>query len=160
MNQWKHCWQILVSVFGIVNKRRHQTNGYTCTNDYMDWCMHVSNSILYNISVISWWFKFIGGGNISTQKKWPTCQNHVTNYITTYPSPVPLLPLVLWWNSLIEGCCYQGSYWTKVSSWSSWSHHFESLTVMEYRKWPRICSTCRKHFPVISSFMTYRRVCN
>ena len=24
--------------------------------------------------------------------------------------------------------------------------------------WPRICSTCRKHFPVLSSFMTYHRV--
>jgi hypothetical protein len=41
-------------------------------------------------------------------------------------------------------------------TWLSWSHHFESftvatttwLTVMEYlcHKWPRICSTCRKHF--------------
>jgi hypothetical protein len=27
-------------------------------------------------------------------------------------------------------------------------------------KWPRICSTCRKHFPALSSFMTYHRVCN
>jgi hypothetical protein len=26
--------------------------------------------------------------------------------------------------------------------------------------WPRMCSTCRKHFPVFSSFMTYHRVCN
>ena len=36
------------------------------------------------------------------------------------------------------------------------------LTVMEYlcHKWPRICSTCRKHFPVLSSFMTCHRVCN
>ena len=36
------------------------------------------------------------------------------------------------------------------------------LTVMEYmcHKWPRICSTCRKHFPVFSSFMTYHRVCS
>ena len=34
--------------------------------------------------------------------------------------------------------------------------------VMGYlcHKWPRICSTCRKHFPVLSSFMTYHRVCN
>ena len=33
------------------------------------------------------------------------------------------------------------------------------LTVMEYlcHKWPRICSTCRKHFPVRSSCMTYHR---
>jgi hypothetical protein len=30
------------------------------------------------------------------------------------------------------------------------------LTVMEYlcHKWPRICSTCRKHVRVLSSFMT------
>jgi hypothetical protein len=52
----------------------------------------------------------------------------------------------------------------------SWNYHFESFTVaimtrliaMEYlrHKWPRICSTCRKHFPVLSSFMTYHRVCN
>ena len=46
-------------------------------------------------------------------------------------------------------------------------HHFESftvatmtwlqLTVMKYlcRKWSWICSTCRKHFPALSSFMTY-----
>jgi hypothetical protein len=36
------------------------------------------------------------------------------------------------------------------------------LTAMEYlcHKWPRICSTCRKHFQVIFSFMTYHRVCN
>ena len=26
-------------------------------------------------------------------------------------------------------------------------------------KWPRICSTCHKYSPVLSSFMTYHRVC-
>ena len=72
--------------------------------------------------------------------------------------------------SLIYGCCPQGSYWTKGFYWLSWSHHFESftvvtmtwLTVAEYmcHKRPRICSTCRKHFPVLSSLMTYRRICN
>ena len=33
---------------------------------------------------------------------------------------------------------------------------------MEYlcHKSPRICSTCRKHFPVLSSLMTYNQVCN
>jgi hypothetical protein len=33
------------------------------------------------------------------------------------------------------------------------------LTVMEYlcHKWLWICSTCRKHFPVLSSFSTYYR---
>ena len=36
------------------------------------------------------------------------------------------------------------------------------LTIFEYMclKWPRICSMCRKHFPVLSSFMIYYRVCN
>jgi hypothetical protein len=38
------------------------------------------------------------------------------------------------------------------------------LTVMEYlcHKWPQICSICRKHFPVLSSFTTYYmyRICN
>jgi hypothetical protein len=36
------------------------------------------------------------------------------------------------------------------------------LTVMENlcHKWPRICSTCRKHFPILSSIMTYHWVCN
>ena len=29
-----------------------------------------------------------------------------------------------------------------------------------WHKWPRICSTCRKHFPVLFSFMTYHRACN
>ena len=29
-----------------------------------------------------------------------------------------------------------------------------------FNKWPRICFTCRKHFPVLSSFMTYHLVCN
>jgi hypothetical protein len=34
------------------------------------------------------------------------------------------------------------------------------MTAMEYmcHRWPRICSTCRKHFPILSSFMTYHRV--
>jgi hypothetical protein len=27
-------------------------------------------------------------------------------------------------------------------------------------KWPRICSTFRKHFPVLSLFMTCHRICN
>jgi hypothetical protein len=36
------------------------------------------------------------------------------------------------------------------------------LTVMEdlCHKWPRICSICHKHVTVLSSFMTYHRVCN
>ena len=43
-----------------------------------------------------------------------------------------------------------------------YGRHHDWLTVMEYlcHKWRRICFTCRKHFPVISSFMTYHRVCN
>ena len=29
-----------------------------------------------------------------------------------------------------------------------------------YHKWPRLCWICRKHFPVIYSFMTHHWVCN
>ena len=37
-----------------------------------------------------------------------------------------------------------------------WKNYITWLTVMEYlcHKWPRICCTCRTHFPVLSSFMT------
>jgi len=45
------------------------------------------------------------------------------------------------------------------------THHFESFTVTtvtEYlcQKWPRICSVCRNHNSVLSSFMNYHRFCN
>jgi hypothetical protein len=59
----------------------------------------------------------------------------------------------------------QWRYWSRDYCWLSWSHHFERfmtwLTAMEYlcHKWPRICSICRKHFSVRSSFITYHRVC-
>jgi len=43
-----------------------------------------------------------------------------------------------------------------------YGRHHDWLIVMEYlcHKWPRICSTCSKQFPILSSFMTYHRVCN
>ena len=43
-----------------------------------------------------------------------------------------------------------------------YGRHHELLTVMEYLccKWPRICFTCRKHFPVFFSFMTCHQICN
>jgi hypothetical protein len=91
-----------------------------------------------------------------------TFQQHLhMEYISLswYDIPELMVPITI---SLIEDCCYQGSYWTKRSSWLSWSRHFESftvatmtwLTVMEYlcQKWTRICSTCRKHFLVLSSW--------
>jgi hypothetical protein len=54
--------------------------------------------------------------------------------------------------------------------WKTWSEkslkipkgQSESwLTVMEYlcHKWPRICPTCRKHFPVLYPFTICYRVC-
>jgi hypothetical protein len=53
-------------------------------------------------------------------------------------------------NVFIKASCYS------IFATKTW------LTAMEYlcHKWPRICSTCRKHFPVLSSSMTYHRVCN
>ena len=66
--------------------------------------------------------------------------------------------------------CRRKFSYIEVDVITCWNHHFESFTVasmiwlpvMEYlcRKWPRICSTCRKHILVPSSFMTYHRVCN
>ena len=37
-----------------------------------------------------------------------------------------------------------------------------NITITEYlcHKWPRICFICRMHFPVLSSFVTYYRVCS
>ena len=65
---------------------------------------------------------------------------------------------------------YMQCFVYKGSSWLNWSHLFESftvaimiwLTVMKYmcHKWQRICSACCKHFPVLSSFITYQRVWN
>ena len=86
-------------------------------------------------------------------------------YLSWYDIPELVVPVKI---SLIEGCCYQESYLTKGCSWLSWSHHFESftvatkawLTVLEYLCHTRICSACRKHFPVLSSFMTYHQICN
>ena len=45
----------------------------------------------------------------------------------------------------------------KSSLWMLYVTTMAWLTAMEYlcHKWPRICSTCCKHFPVISSFMTF-----
>ena len=87
--------------------------------------------------------------------------------LSWYDMPELVVPIRI---SLIYGCCKQESYWTKGSSWLSWSHHFESLTVatmtwltaMEYlcHKWPRLCSTCCKHVPsfphswLITGFVT------
>ena len=78
-----------------------------------------------------------------------------------YDNPELAVPIRI---SVIVRCCLQGSYWTKGFHWLTWSHFFESFTVatmtgltaMDYlcHKCPRICSTCRKHFPVISSFFT------
>jgi hypothetical protein len=41
-------------------------------------------------------------------------------------------------------------------------HDLVTPPVTEYlcHKWPWICSICRNHNPVLSSFMTYHRVCN
>jgi hypothetical protein len=38
------------------------------------------------------------------------------------------------------------------------AHMFHEM--YQFCLWPRICSICRKHFQVLSSFMTYQWVCN
>jgi hypothetical protein len=81
--------------------------------------------------------------------------------------PELLAPTVF---SFIANCCQQRSYWSNVSYWLSWSHHFESFTVStktkltdtEYRchKWPRICSVSGIIIQSFFSFMTYHRISN
>ena len=50
----------------------------------------------------------------------------------------------------------------KSSLRTFYGRHHDLVDAMEYlcHEWPRICSTCRRHFPILSSFMTYHRVCN
>ena len=95
-------------------------------------------------------------------------------YVATFQQPLYMEYISLRWYdipelvipiriSLIEDCCQQGSYWTKGSYWLRWSHHFQSFTVATmswlalteylFHKWPRICSTWRNHFTVLSSWL-------
>ena len=58
-------------------------------------------------------------------------------------------------------CTYKIIY--KSSLRKSYGRHHDDLVErygISVKILPRICSTCRKHFPVLSSFMTYHRVCN
>jgi hypothetical protein len=76
--------------------------------------------------------------------------------------PLRLDPIMI---TLIAGWYQQEHYWAHGSLLLSGNHHFATmtwLTVMEYlcHKLPRISSTCRMHFSVISSFTTYYRVCD
>jgi hypothetical protein len=50
---------------------------------------------------------------------------------------------------------WDGGHWSLL--WKFTVATMIWLTVMEYlcHKWPRICSTCHKYFPVLSSFTTY-----
>ena len=52
-------------------------------------------------------------------------------------------------------CCY---IWMESSQWENWNHLFcrKVSFAMHYPcyKWPRICSTPRKNFPVLSTFGT------
>jgi hypothetical protein len=55
----------------------------------------------------------------------------------------------------------QGFLLVKLKSWlrKIYGRHHDLAMKYLCHKWPWICSTCRKHFPVLSSFMTYYRVC-
>jgi hypothetical protein len=46
--------------------------------------------------------------------------------------------------------------------WTWWNYGRNYNNVMEYlcHKWPRIWSTCRKHFPVLSSFLFFLYLAN
>ena len=77
-----------------------------------------------------------------------------------YDIPELNLPIMI---SLINGWCLQRSYWTKGYPWLNWSHYDENFTVATMpwltvteslcHKLPRICSICRNHNLVLSSFI-------
>ena len=77
------------------------------------------------------------------------------------------VPIVI---SLIGGCWWQRNYRTKGYYWLNWSHHFESITVAIMtcltvtenlcHEGPRIVSTYRYHFTVLSALLTYHWICN
>jgi hypothetical protein len=105
------------------------------------------------------------------------CQN---NTLSTFLSmlilhPIKLPPRYDWYtveygvnhhNPNPRDFQYQNQTWLYMSL--GWSHHFKRFTVTPITwltatdylcyKWPRICSTCRIHNPVLSTFMTYHRV--
>ena len=64
----------------------------------------------------------------------------------------------------------RGLLLTKDSLWLWWKHHYKSimvatitwLTITEYlcHKWRRICPACCNHNSVLSSLMTYHRICS
>ena len=58
--------------------------------------------------------------------------------------------------SLIEGCCWQGSYLINGYHWLSWSHHFGNFTVtsMTWLTVTNICVTIDHGYvqPVVSTF--------
>jgi hypothetical protein len=59
--------------------------------------------------------------------------------LSWYDIPELVVPIRI---TLIEGCCKEGSYWTKGSSWLSWNHHFEGFTVASMINWNHFF--CRK----------------
>jgi len=74
--------------------------------------------------------------------------------------------LIIWYIFCIFSTLWLWNNWR--ANWLTWSHPFASLkvatmtwlTAMEYMcyKWPRICSVCRNHDPILSSFTTNHRI--
>ena len=63
---------------------------------------------------------------------------------------------------LIKQCCYVGRKYMYQLKYQ-WRVNYitnNSDNRFSCHKSPRICSTCRKYFLVLTSFMTYHRVCN
>ena len=69
------------------------------------------------------------------------------------------------WYSVIANGVLLNQEFLVIELCPSWNNHSESFTVatvMEYlwHKWPRICSVCRYHNPVLFLVVTYHWVCN
>ena len=48
-----------------------------------------------------------------------------------------------------------GGHWSSLRKFYGRNHDLVDRYIISMLQGPRICSTCRKHFPVLSSFMTY-----
>ena len=120
---------------------------------------------IYNIFIILKYFALQLSNGEQIIRKWNSSsifKLHVLQILssTFKPSYMPLSILKSWvliLNFVYEHVRGHLIHWCSVAvATMTW------LSVMEYlcHKWPRICSTCHKHFPVLSSFATYYWVCN
>ena len=113
--------------------------------------------------------------NICLPYKCQTCNEQITTKsvytinVNMELSSELVMPIMISW---IDGCCPRRKMPSKsflvvkmTSSHRKFYDRNSNMTwsiVMEYlcHKWPRICYVSHKHNPILSSFMSYSRICN